>query len=286
MSRMVGADPDALDRLAADFDRSAGTLESTAVRVRASVHANPWSGAKATRFRNDWDQRHGPMLKRTALALRTAAKQLRLQAQEQRQASSAGGGAIGGGIGGGAPSDSARRAATAAGSTFMDVLGAGGRWFMAGSELVGTWDSIRETATGMKINVYASSILKGIGLGSALADLASSVRDGDLSGGMTATADGAFTFASAPVSLLYNGLKAEIGFFIPLDASSQDEHFEWMSSQGYTPAQVAERYDGVDGFIQLGNDNVERRAPWMNDAADATFGRAGEWLYDHGIRLI
>lgn len=285
MSRMVGADPDALDRLAADFDRSAGTLESTAVRVRASVHANPWAGAKATRFRNDWDQRHGPMLKRTALALRSAAKQLRLQAQEQRQASSAGGG----GTGGGAPSDAGRRAvsgAAAADSTFMDVLGAGGRWFMAGSELVGTWDSIRETATGMKINVYASSVLKGIGLGSALADLASAVGDGDLSGGMKATADGAFTFASAPVSLLYNGLKAEIGFFIPLDASSQDEHVEWMASQGYTPAQVAERYDGVDGFIQLGNDNVERKAPWMNDAADASFGKAGEWLYNHGVRFV
>lgn len=92
MSRMVGADPEALDRLAADFERSAGVLESTAVRVRASVHANPWAGARATRFRNDWDQRHGPMLKRTALSLRTAAKQLRVQAQEQRQASSAGGG--------------------------------------------------------------------------------------------------------------------------------------------------------------------------------------------------
>lgn len=92
MSRMVGADPDALDRLAADFDRGAGSLEQTAARVRTSVHANPWSGARATRFRTDWDQRHAPMLKRTALALRTAAKQLRLQAQEQRQASSASGG--------------------------------------------------------------------------------------------------------------------------------------------------------------------------------------------------
>jgi len=282
MSRMVGADPDALDRLAADFDRSAGVLESTSVRVRASVHANPWAGARATRFRNDWDQRHGPMLKRTAGALRTAARQLRVQAQEQRQASSAGGGST-------VPTGGAGRGAagtTAAGSTFMDVLGAGGRWFMTGSELVGTWDSIRETATGLKLNVYASSVLKGVGLGSALADLASAVRDGDVSGGMKATADGAFTFASAPVSLLYNGLKAEIGFFIPLDASSQDEHFEWMADQGYTPAQVAERYDGVGGFVQLGNDNVERRAPWMNDAADAVFAPAGEWLYNHGIRLI
>lgn len=282
MSRMVGADPDALDRLAADFDRSAGVLESTAVRVRASVHANPWAGARATRFRNDWDQRHGPMLKRTAGALRTAARQLRVQAQEQRQASSAGGGST-------VPTGGAGRGAagtTAAGSTFMDVLGAGGRWFMTGSELVGTWDSIRETATGLKLNVYASSVLKGVGLGSALADLASAVRDGDVSGGMKATADGAFTFASAPVSLLYNGLKAEIGFFIPLDASSQDEHLEWMADQGYTPAQVAERYDGVGGFVQLGNDNVERRAPWMNDAADAVFAPAGEWLYNHGIRLI
>ncbi|MCF6378475.1 hypothetical protein L2K70_12760 [Nocardioides KLBMP 9356] len=96
MSGMIGADPDALERLAGDFDRGAGSLESIALKVRTSVHANPWAGARATRFRADWDQRHGPQLKRTALALRTAAKQLRIQAQEQRQASSAGGGVFGG----------------------------------------------------------------------------------------------------------------------------------------------------------------------------------------------
>jgi uncharacterized protein YukE len=92
MSRMVGADPDELDRLAADFERGAGSLESAALRVRTSVHASPWSGARAARFRTDWDQRHGPMLRRTATALRTAAKQLRQQAADQRRASSAGGG--------------------------------------------------------------------------------------------------------------------------------------------------------------------------------------------------
>lgn len=94
MSGMIGADPDALERLAGDFDRGAGSLESIVLRVRTSVHANPWSGARATRFRNDWDQRHGPQLKRTALTLRTAAKQLRQQAAEQRQASSAGVGSV------------------------------------------------------------------------------------------------------------------------------------------------------------------------------------------------
>ena len=96
MSGMIGADPDALERLAGDFDRGAGSLEAIVLRVRASVHANPWSGPRATRFRTDWDQRHGPQLKRTALTLRTAAKHLRLQAAEQRRASSAGGPGTGG----------------------------------------------------------------------------------------------------------------------------------------------------------------------------------------------
>lgn len=96
MNGMIGADPDALERLAGDFDRGAGSLESIVLRVRTSVHANPWAGARATRFRSDWDQRHGPQLKRTATTLRTAAKQLRQQAAEQRQASSAGGGSIAG----------------------------------------------------------------------------------------------------------------------------------------------------------------------------------------------
>lgn len=99
MSQMIGADPDALDRLAADFDRGAGTLEATALRVRVSVHANPWAGARATRFRSDWDQRHGPQLKRTATTLRTAAKHLRQQAAEQRRASSASGAGAGGASG-------------------------------------------------------------------------------------------------------------------------------------------------------------------------------------------
>ena len=96
MNGMIGADPDALERLAGDFDRGAGSLESIVLRVRTSVHANPWAGARATRFRTDWDQRHGPQLKRTATTLRTAATQLRRQAAEQRQASSAGGGSIAG----------------------------------------------------------------------------------------------------------------------------------------------------------------------------------------------
>lgn len=91
MNGMIGADPDALERLAGDFDRGAGSLEATALRIRVSVLANPWAGPRATRFRNDWDHRHGPQLKRTAAFLRAAAKQLRQQAQEQRQASSAGG---------------------------------------------------------------------------------------------------------------------------------------------------------------------------------------------------
>jgi lauroyl/myristoyl acyltransferase len=42
----------------------------------------------------------------------------------------------------------------------------------------------------------------------------------------------------------------------------------------------------VQGFIDLGNDNVERKAPWMNDIADAVTKKPAEWLYNHGIKLF
>lgn len=101
MNGMIGADPDALERLAGDFTRGAGSLETTALRIRVVVLANPWAGARATRFRSEWDHDHGPQLKRTAAFLRGAAKQLRLQAQEQRRASSAGGSGSSAGVPGG-----------------------------------------------------------------------------------------------------------------------------------------------------------------------------------------
>ncbi|RYC11054.1 WXG100 family type VII secretion target [Nocardioides zhouii] len=120
MNGMIGADPDALDRLAGDFDRGASSLEATVLRIRVAVVANPWAGPRATRFRNDWDHRHGPQLKRTAGFLRGAAKELRIQAQQQRQASSAGGGSIAGQSTGGGGGYSRDRAVPTSPLEFWD----------------------------------------------------------------------------------------------------------------------------------------------------------------------
>ncbi len=273
MNGMIGADPDALERLAGDFDRGAGSLESVVLRVRTSVHANPWSGARATRFRNDWDQRHGPQLKRTATTLRTAAKQLRQQAQEQRQASSAGGGS--------AASSGAR--AISGTNGFARSLEDGLDRVLTGTEIVGALDSFREMAKGK--SSFLGHGLQVIGVAAAFSDLITASARGDRSGALTALADGVFATVSAPVSILYSGLKAEIGFFIPLDLESQDDHLQWMADRGYSPSQIADRYQGVQGFIDLGNDNVERKAPWMNRAAEWATAKPAEWLYNAGIKL-
>lgn len=212
MSRMVGADPDALDRLAADFDRSAGVLESTAVRVRASVHANPWAGAKATRFRNDWDQRHGPMLKRTALSLRTAAKQLRLQAQEQRQASSAGGGSTSWAAGHRGPSGDHVRPSSPFGSwndlrnqfrLELGLLGISGAVATLGqnSGLVGRypkgWDRLVDASDFFRYKRSLNGIFSVNGLGHAVDNLPGLGKIGAIAGGIDLAVT-ASSFATTP----------------------------------------------------------------------------------------
>ena len=87
MAAMIGADPEALDQLAGSFERQARFLDATAQRVRSQIHASPWQGGAANRFRADWDSTHMPRLRQTAGSLRTAATHLRRQAQEQRNAS-------------------------------------------------------------------------------------------------------------------------------------------------------------------------------------------------------
>ena len=274
MNGMIGADPDALERLAGDFDRGAGSLESIVLRVRTSVHANPWAGARATRFRTDWDQRHGPQLKRTATTLRAAATQLRRQAAEQRQASSAGGGSP--------LSRSTSNGPTPARplpSLLEDTL----KKVLTGTEIIGVVDGFREMAKGK--GSFLGGGLKVIGVASAFSDFVQAANNRDASGLMKSVADGGFAFAPSPVSIIYTVLKAEIGFYIPLDAGSQDTHLNWMSDRGFSPAQIAERYTGVQGFIDLGNDNVERQAPWMNRAAEWATAKPAEWLYNAGIKL-
>ena len=279
---MIGADPEALDQLAASFERQARTLDGTAQRVRSQIHASPWQGGAANRFRTDWDNTHMPRLRQTAGSLRTAASALRREAADQRRASGLPANTgVGHAVGRhGSASDRGARPPSLA-----DLLDFGVNAVIVGGEAFGHITDALKEATGIGLHPWASSALKGIGLGAALADLATALKNDDRSGALLAVADGGFIFAPTPVGWIYSGLKAEIGFFIPLEAEAQQEHFDWMERQGYSPTDVVHRYEGLQGFINLGNDNAERKAPWMNDAADVIMQKPAEWLYRVGIRF-
>lgn len=305
MSRMVGADPDALDRLAADFDRSAGVLESTAVRVRASVHANPWAGARATRFRNDWDQRHGPTLTRTALSLRSAAKQLRLQAQEQRQASSAGGG--GASVSGSRPT----------GNPLPDRLDAGVKAMMTAfgigrdvAESIVTELDRRLQATGLteatRSKILDSRLVKvlqvsgkGLTLLGALqsaSDLVRGQEEGDaakqLRGFLGAAGVGA-GLVSAPAGLVIGTSAAYGDLMLATDAEEisavQDRTMRSRFGDGvrepYTPEQadwLVKRYEGVGGYLNSISDQVDYSMRWMNDPIQDAAKNFSDWRHERG----
>lgn len=133
---------------------------------------------------------------------------------------------------------------------------------------------------------FWGSGLKGVGLGFALSDLASAVGRGDLSGGVKSSIDAGMTAAPPPISLLWTGLSSGVGFFLPLSGQDADSLYQHLQTErGLTPAQITERWAGIQGFINYGNDNVARHAPWLVDGADRLLEKPGEWLYNVGIRL-
>ena len=79
-----GADPDALDALAARLDKGATTIEGVYTPVRQSLHGSGWVGQDADRFANDWNGPSKTRLAQCATALRDAATTLRKNAQAQR----------------------------------------------------------------------------------------------------------------------------------------------------------------------------------------------------------
>lgn len=309
MSRMVGADPDALDRLAADFDRSAGALESTAVRVRASVHANPWSGPKATRFRHDWDQRHGPLLKRTAVALRAAAKQLRLQAQEQRQASSAGGGAISGMRGGadahgsGTSRGSDRLNATVA--ALMAALGVGrdlaqnlvdalDERLQRTGLTAATRDMILDSRLTTTLRL-SGKLLTIVGVVQGVGDVWSGLQEDDegkrLRGALSLSAAGLSGFP--PVAFAVSAASAYGDFMLATDAEeisavesrTMRAQFGEDVTQPYTPEQaqwLSDRYQGGGGFLNAISDQVDHGMRWMNDPIRDSAQDFRDWRHAQG----
>lgn len=84
--------------------------------------------------------------------------------------------------------------------------------------------------------------------------------------------------------MVWSGLRDMTGFAIPLDESARDEHFAWLESH-YPDEDLGARYTGWQGLVNLGNDNIERKAPWLNRGAEAILEKPAEWLYNMGIRL-
>ncbi|MDQ4213452.1 hypothetical protein [Microbacterium capsulatum] len=282
---MYGADIAQLRTLAQQFDRHAQQLDAHRMTVGSAIQISAWLGPVAVRFRHLWDSDYSRRVHSAAETLRSAANDLRRNADEQDRASAAQGRAIGGG--------SARGLVGipgSVGSFVQDVVIDGSKSF---SDVVDMAGSVVSNVTGKDFDVwkvvphgsYISSALKGIGLGDDAARLALAVREGDWSGAMLTAADGAFSFTPSPISMLWGGMKEMTGFFIPLDQASRDEHMAWMEGRGYSESEIATRYSGLQGFINLGNDNVERKAPWMNRIAETAMQGPADWLLSMGIKV-
>ena len=88
MARMVGADVEALERLAYQFDQAADRLLAQTGQVGNGIQIGAWVGPVATRFRIEWDSTHSVSLRSAAEALKSNAAVLRKNAADQARASS------------------------------------------------------------------------------------------------------------------------------------------------------------------------------------------------------
>lgn len=93
---MVGADPDELDRIAGQLEAEARRLENLCAQLGRQLHSAPWKGARADRFRSDWNSTHTRRVRDAAGFLRAGGDALMRNATEQRNASNSGGGSTAG----------------------------------------------------------------------------------------------------------------------------------------------------------------------------------------------
>ncbi|MBR7828548.1 WXG100 family type VII secretion target [Actinospica sp. MGRD01-02] len=89
---LIGADPDQLDALASQMDSDAQTLDQIRGRVGGVLEQLLWQGADAHDFFEIWAQRFSGMVGNAAAGLQDAARCLRAEAVQQREASGEGGG--------------------------------------------------------------------------------------------------------------------------------------------------------------------------------------------------
>lgn len=95
MSALTGADVDELERSAAHLEAGGTRIGAMRNPLRSQLHSSHWHGGAADRFRGEWDSTHGPALAQAEDFLRGAGQRLRIEADEQRQASNMGGGGAG-----------------------------------------------------------------------------------------------------------------------------------------------------------------------------------------------
>lgn len=305
MTGMYGADVAQLRQLAAQFEQHASRLDADRMTVGSAIQISAWVGPVAVRFRHEWDSSHSRRVHGAAVSLREAASALRRNADDQDRASAADGGASGAQAwiqsllrGDSTPqsllADLRLRFpefSTAEIVEFLveDVVRGGADWLSSSVDLA---SKVVDWKTGTDLDLWdvmpgghwISTAFKGIGIGGAVADFANELRDHDWSGAMLIGADQGLSYVPG-ASVLWTPMKAMTSFFYPLDQEAMDEQFAWLAGQGYSPQQIADRYSGWQGYVQVGNDHVRMHAPWLVDGANALLARPAEWLYNMGVKL-
>jgi uncharacterized protein YukE len=90
MAGLIGADVEALERLAADFDHGAQELRDLASQLAGSIEAaRDWTGPDAERCKNEWGTFAQQQMTGVSDALATAGRLLAQNAREQEDASRA-----------------------------------------------------------------------------------------------------------------------------------------------------------------------------------------------------
>jgi uncharacterized protein YukE len=91
MAGLIGADVEALERLAADFDHGAQELRDLSAQIAGSIEAaHDWHGPDADRCKTEWGTFAQERMTGVSDALATAGRLLAQNAQEQEQASGVG----------------------------------------------------------------------------------------------------------------------------------------------------------------------------------------------------
>lgn len=83
----LGADVEALDRLARKFKEEADKIQSAMTAINGQLDAVWWKGRDADNFRQEWQSHHKPQLAKIKAALEHAGDKAKREAAQQRHTS-------------------------------------------------------------------------------------------------------------------------------------------------------------------------------------------------------